>query len=182
MSTTSKVNLMVGKIKDFVGGYVQTDDMAEDVYKLTLIDKSHLDEEITHGGARFVYIAAIAEYAKFEESVAKQEYEKAKALVSQAIRQGSYEASAGIKVTDKAIEELIEIDDLVSSLKTAYNLKRHEALVMSKLVDAVSLKSELLRTYASNQRRELETLFNNSKTSINPNVKSPLLKGGSGSE
>jgi predicted transcriptional regulator len=173
---SNAVDGFINRLTRFSETFIDEDPLVGDISKLTLINKSNMDDEITRGAARYAYVSHLSEVAKMEESIAKQEYEKARALVCQAIRRGTYEQAKGVKITDKAIEELSEIDDLVSTLRNVYNEKKGHAAIMIKLVDALSMKADLLRTYASNTRKELETLFNSKNTTLIPKLNQTLTK------
>lgn len=151
---------LLGKVNAFVDSYPSRDEDLQDAGIFVTIDKNRLDDEITKCAARFAWIAVVAEEARHIEAMAKKEWETHKVLVAISYRNGTTPPPDGYgKLTETSISELVDANLDVFTSQNNYLEARGKAMKLGKMVEAMSLKSDMLRTFASNQRNELKSDF-----------------------
>ena len=156
----SLVDNFVNNIEIFVESYGKSHPEVANIEQLVAINRNDMDTEITSNPARFAWVAAVAEQAKKDELKKKREYDKVEALTKQAIRSGAIPLLAGIsKLTEGVVDEMTESDEALSAMYDAYLDAKYKAAVVGKFVDSLGQKSDMLRTFSSNLRKEQESDF-----------------------
>ena len=151
---------LLGKVNKFVDEYPALDEDLNDAGIFVTIDKTRLDDEITKCAARFAWIAVVAEEARHIEAVSKKEWEAQKNIVAIDYRNGTIKPPEGYgKLTESSISELVDTNIEVYASQNKYLESKSKAMKLIRMVDAMSLKSDMLRTFASNQRNEQRSDF-----------------------
>jgi len=151
---------LLGKVNKFVDEYPTQDEDLNDAGIFVTIDKTRLDEEITKCAARFAWIAVVAEEARHIEAISKKDWEAQKNLVAIDYRNGTLKPPEGYgKLTEASISELVDTNIDVFTAQNTYLAAKSKAMKLIRMVDAMSLKSDMLRTFASNQRNEQKSDF-----------------------
>lgn len=151
---------LLTKVNTFIDVYPSQDEDLQDAGVFVTIDKNKLDDEIIKCAARFAWIAVVAEEARHIEAIKKKEWESHKALVAIDYRNGTLPPPEGYgKLTESSISELVETNLDVYTAQNNYLEAKSKAMKLLKMVDAMSLKSDMLRTFASNQRNEQKSDF-----------------------
>jgi len=152
-------NIMNGT-KVFLETYKTRDPLIQNLEALVSIDKNDLDEEIIKNPSRFAWVAVLAEEAEVAEARAKREYESMESLTDLGIRSGAIPLPEGIsKLTEGVIEAIIKSDENLKEEYGKYLQAKHQANTMKRIVQSLVQKSDMLRTFSSNVRKELESDF-----------------------
>lgn len=117
------------------------------------VDQRIVQQQLEDTPSEFAYWAAI--YSELKMQVAKIERQvkvKRGKLVDQSLKEAS---QASVKLTDKQVQSVVEIDGDLNKLEAALMLANKHCGKMYYMVEAIRMKSDNLRSLAGFARQEM---------------------------